>query len=572
MMEIFVDAVSDGFPAISPSDIPDTFTDPFRYVPCKAVETAAGIVMKRIDESETLSSIFREGKMLGVLIVEDEGGKLGFISGFSGNAGGRSIIEGFVPPIYDLTSPEGHYKVMEKEISSLNEEIASETDSAELGRLRKELVSCRETAFSEIERMKREMAVSRNARNEARLAGLDTGSEEEMARQSQHEKASLRRLKKRWEEKICNLEIEVKAFTDRINALKARRKAMSDELQKWIFRQYIVHNANGESSAIQDIFASSGCVPPGGTGECAAPKMLEYAYRNRLKPLAMGEFWYGKSPGTAVRVHGHFYPSCTSKCGPLLGYMMQGLHKEKGKSCNCRPIIMHMDESIIVACKPGGMPSVPGLDGKPSLQEWLEAETGGEVFCVHRLDMDTSGVIVFARTGEAQAVLRSQFEDRKVSKTYIARLCRPDRGVCHDDSTTEKPARNEGIISLPLSPDYDERPRQKVDMTDGKEAVTSYRILKEYPDGTSDVEFRPLTGRTHQLRVHSAHPLGLGRPIVGDLLYGGYSATDTIPHAPRLHLHAKALTFTHPTNGCRLTFGSGQLGFHPVPMDEPAQK
>jgi tRNA pseudouridine32 synthase/23S rRNA pseudouridine746 synthase len=325
---------------------------------------------------------------------------------------------------------------------------------------------------------------------------------------------------------------------------------MSENLQNWIFRQYIVHNASGEKASIAEIFGQLGITPPGGTGECAAPKLLEYAHRNGLKPLAMGEFWYGKASGTAVRVHGHFYPSCTSKCGPLLGYMMNGLTLGRSnQSTGIEYNILFDDTDIIVAEKPSGMPSVPGLDGRVSLQELLEQSYGQTIHAVHRLDMDTSGVILFAKTPEAGVELRKQFENHTIRKCYKARLA-PATSVHFSTH-----------ISLPLAADYDERPRQKVDFKQGKPALTEYEIVSENADGTMDVLFHPTTGRTHQLRVHSAHALGLSRPIVGDLLYGGYSISDTDFIPRRLHLHALSITFRHPRTGEELTFTSDRLSY-----------
>ena len=324
----------------------------------------------------------------------------------------------------------------------------------------------------------------------------------------------------------------------------------------------MVHNSCGEEVSVWDIFAANGLVPPGGTGDCAAPKLLEFAFRNGLKPLAMGEFWYGASSGTAVRVQGHFYPSCTSKCGPLLGFMLKGIQLvESASEVSQNVQVIHSDNDIIVVSKPSGMPSVPGLDGRLSVLDYLKTRFGEDVYPVHRLDMDTSGVMVYARTPEAQTNLQKQFEERTVSKTYRARLCPPDMTTSASDKLTMKSSvttsvsaePESGTISLPLSPDYDERPRQKVDFHSGKEAVTEYRILGTNSDGTTDIDFHPLTGRTHQLRVHSAHALGLGRPIAGDLLYGGF-----FPGVNRLCLHACSLSFDHPATGDRLVFDDGQ--------------
>ena len=400
--------------------------------------------------------------MMGVLMVESSDGKTDFLYGFSGLAGGRSLVEGFVPPIFDLQDPEGYFKLKEAEISALNRQIASCT------------------------------------------------------------------------------------YREESIALKSKRKSMSNDLQEWIFRQYIVLNAFGEEKTIHDIFAERGLIPPGGTGDCAAPKLLQYAYRNGLKPIAMGEFWYGDSPAGEVRRHGCFYPSCTGKCGPLLAYMLQGLDVDdnpldsdsSGIICGNERIV-YEDDDIIVADKPSGMLAVPGRTLKVSLQERLQRQTGGttQICSCHRLDMDTSGLMVFAKGTVNQAFLQQQFETRQVSKTYVARL-----------EAAAAPLPDRGRIILPLMLDYYDRPRQMVDFENGKQAVTDWELLRTLPDGRSDVRFTPLTGRTHQLRVHSAHPQGLGRPIQGDRLYGGGKG--------RLCLHAATLTFTHPRTGERMTFES----------------
>jgi tRNA pseudouridine32 synthase/23S rRNA pseudouridine746 synthase len=370
---------------------------------------------------------------------------------------------------------------------------------------------------------------------------IDEGRAVELTRQSQFEKAQLRRLKSHWEETVESIRSRIREIEDRITELKHLRKEMSDNLQEWIFRQYRVHDSNGNELSISDIFKSNGLVPPGGTGECAAPKLLEYAYRNGMKPLAMGEFWYGTSPDTAVRTEGHFYPSCTSKCGPLLGYMTQGLEIAKETAIHGSPEIIYEDDDIVVAHKPSGMPSVPGLNGTCSLQEWIAEKTGcQEIESVHRLDMDTYGVMLFAKNSAAGSDIRRQFEEHSVRKVYRASLSPTGKGNIKKGES--------GFISLPLSPDYDERPRQKADTKQGKEAITEYHIDEIRKDGIL-VTLRPLTGRTHQLRVHSAHHLGLGHPIVGDLLYEGDGG-------PRLCLHAHEITFTEPTSMQGMTFQS----------------
>ena len=311
----------------------------------------------------------------------------------------------------------------------------------------------------------------------------------------------------------------------------------SKELQDWLFKQYRVRNGLGEEKDIKDIFAARGLVPPGGTGECAAPKLLDYAFRNGLKPLCMGEFWYGASPGSGeVRQHGRFYPSCTGKCGPLLSWMLQGVDVEDNPLQATTGFdsirILYEDDTLLAVNKPSGMLCAPGLTGTESLQEILEKDYG-KLYSCHRLDMDTSGVILYARTPQAQALIQRQFSQREVKKTYLAHLCagtRPWKG------------KMTGTIALPLAPDWYDRPRQVVDKENGKQAITEFEILRIFPDGEMDVRFTPHTGRTHQLRVHAASPLGLGRPIKGDALYGDASKN-------RLQLHAESLSFKHPVSG-----------------------
>lgn len=424
----------------------EKFTYPFCYTPHPEIVSAAAGLMKKISSSEHLQSLFGEGKMLGVLMVEGPE----FLYGFSGTAGGSAIIEGFVPPIFDLTNPTGEYRRREAEISEMGRRIANGED------------------------------------------------------------------------------------------LREERRKASAELQGWIFRKYVVHNALGEEKSIRDIFAEKGLVPPGGTGDCAAPKLLEYAYRHSLKPIAIGEFWYGKSPVGEIRRQGSFYPSCTGKCGPLLSFMMKGLNVADNpleRQSTSKFDIIFEDEEIIVANKPHGMLSVPGNTGSTSLLDLLRVRCRQRIFSCHRLDMDTSGVMVFAKNAEAQANIQLQFEKRETSKCYLASL------------TCEGPVfqgPKNGTISLPLILDYYDRPRQMVDFENGKEAVTDYDIIGTDPEGDMIVRFYPRTGRSHQLRVHAAHPLGLGHPIRGDRLYGGGSGD--------LRLQAVSLSFKHPSTGKDMNF------------------
>ena len=583
--------------------LPDTgFTDPFRYIPDKLVKLAGQLVIDRLAQWASLpegspekhiESSFAEGKMLGVLVC-----RTGFLAAFSGTVKGpegrvTASVDGFVPPIIDLTEDNGHFKRKEAVITQMNKAIEILSASTELEELRKEFQEASEKRDAEIETLQNRIRFSKMQRDEIRSETADPARLEELIRESQFQKAELKRCKDRWKSHISEIKDRINEFEDTINDLKARRSAKSDTLQKWIFENAIVNNGAGESSSIWEIFSREGLIPPGGTGDCAAPKLLNYAFIHGLEPLAMGEFWYGTSPDTAVRTHGHFYPSCTSKCGPLLGYMMKGLRSPVKPVMTYRHPLMsgvtqkseatesslpttfgnlYEDESIIVVEKPSGMPSVPGLDGRISLQEILTSgmagrndSSPGTIHAVHRLDMDTSGVMVFAKSAEAAVNLRRQFEDHTVRKTYMAKVS-PDTVSQTGSSKTGK-----GAIDLPLSPDYDERPRQKVDFTQGKPAHTEYETIRTNEDGTSDILLYPYTGRTHQLRVHCAHHLGLGRPIVGDLLYGGHSVyecnsgncmeTNTKGLPGRLCLHALSITFLHPETGQELTFTSDRLSY-----------
>ena len=565
------------------------FTDPFRYVPDPLTQHAGQMIISRLAEwasmaegtpERALERSFAEGKMLGVLVC-----RTGFLAAFSGTVKGpdgnvTASVDGFVPPIIDLTEKNGHFKRKEAVISLLNKEIETIQSSPEYNGLKKELLDACSARDTEIENLQNRIRFAKMQRDEIRSETADPSKLDELIRESQFQKAELKRCKDRWKAHISGIEGRLSEFEDTIHELKTRRAEKSDALQKWIFENAIVHNGAGEASSIWDIFSAGGLVPPGGTGECAAPKLLNYAFAHGLEPLAMGEFWYGASPDTAVRTHGHFYPSCTSKCGPLLAYMTKGLRspvepvmtlKSEAPETSLPTTIgnLYEDDSIIIVEKPSGMPSVPGLEGRISLQEILSYRmevqneiTPATIHAVHRLDMDTSGVMVFAKTAEAAVNLRRQFEEHTIRKTYMARI----------SAGTDIPSKTgKGAIDLPLSPDYDERPRQKIDFRQGKPAHTEYEIVRIHEDGTADLLLHPHTGRTHQLRVHCAHHLGLGRPIVGDLLYGGHSvydcnadnrmATSTKGVPGRLCLHALSITFRHPETGQELTFTSDRLSY-----------
>ena len=327
-------------------------------------------------------------------------------------------------------------------------------------------------------------------------------------------------------------------------------KKMSQDLQSWLFHQYQLLNARGESKDLVDIWQSYYSrpklqrkfpLPPGGTGDCCAPKLLQYAYQKGLRPVCMAEFWWGQPTKEELRRHLNYYPACRGKCKPILTWMLQGLEVDPDPETlgfqHMELPIVYEDDAIVVVDKPSGMLSVPGR-----IEEYSVATVMRQRYpdCViaHRLDMGTSGLLIVAKTMEAYHPLQEQFIRHQVRKKYIAVLDNP--------SPQQGRLEGSGTISLPLRPDPMNRPRQVVDMEHGKRAVTDYEFLSPLTSHLSPLTSRlvalyPQTGRTHQLRIHCAHPDGLGCPIKGDELYG--------TKADRLYLHASEIWFRHPITG-----------------------
>lgn len=538
--------------------IRSAMNNPFRYTPSREMKEAAEELISKIKASENLHESFSTGKMLGILIAEGPEGERHSFAAFSGLMNGCNKVDGFVPPIFDYLDPNGHFKKGEAMISHAVKVIEEGEYKDFLSRKQNYMTLCEEHWNSILQTERVNIELCRRIRNKIALekessaqdsAPADNGfgmSDEEAIERLKFHKAELHRMKKNFAAERLKAE---KIFAEEEAIFKASRekcKLASAGLQNWLFGQYRVKNALGQELSVLDIFSREGKVPPGGTGECAAPKLLQYAYTHGLKPIEVGEFWYGAPSEGRIRKHGHFYPSCTEKCAPLLGFMLEGLQIEEDKgsgtcqgySLDTEPKVVFQDDTFVVAVKPSGLPSVPGKDGRGSLQQWLAQKIGRPVLAVHRLDMDTSGLMMFALTEKAQSELMRQFEKGEVRKIYRAR-------IEYNETIESLPPR--GQISLPLAGDYAERPRQRVDSCEGKEALTEYEILSVSPQGV-DVRFHPLTGRTHQLRIHSAHPKGLDSPIMGDRLYG---SADT---APRLCLHAERLEFTHPMTGEKMIF------------------
>lgn len=539
---------------------PHQFTFPFCYEPHPLCRLAAAEVEHHIVESGVWQGETSCGKMFGVLVVRYELGvrnyelgvrscELGFIAAYSGLLAGRNDWAYFVPPVFDAQQPDGHFKVTERSISDINREIDCIRHSDEYKRVKAEEASLRQKAADRIAAMKQRIA-SAKAERDRRRSDAQTGllqiSEAEaaaMTRESQTLKADLRRLKQRLDMELSAAHALTFQYDERIAALRQRRRSMSDELQRWLFMQYRMLNARGEERNLIDIFSTTTHgIPPAGAGDCCAPKLLQYAYSHGLQPVCMAEFWWGESPRQEIRHHLSYYPACRSKCLPILTHMLQGLDVEPNPltaTASEELKIVYEDDAICVVDKPAGMLSVPGKDNVESVesimrQRWHQYD--GNPIMVHRLDRDTSGLMVVARTLEAYHSLQQQFACRTAAKRYEAVL----DGV---------PALQQGTISLPLMPDITDRPRQRVDMEHGKPSVTTYRVVSTQNHRTL-VWLFPHTGRTHQLRVHCAHPLGLATPILGDPLYGRGTA------APRMYLNAAELEITHPVTGRRMQWKS----------------
>lgn len=522
--------------------LPGRFTYPFHYVPHPLCVQAAEEVKRYLSTRGEWAEELDRGKMFGVLVVRMPDGKVGYLAAFSGNLAGNARHSFFVPPIYDLLQPGGRFKTEEEQISAINRHIESLEQSDEYRHARRQLEAERQRMETECAKALNMLKTEKEARERQRASRLGRLSEEErqaLIRRSQHQKASFKRMKQQWNAQIEVCKTEVERIENRIEHLRTLRRKRSAALQQHLFEQFHLLNARGESLDLCRIFADTvGKTPPAGAGECALPKMLQYAYLNGLHPLAMAEFWWGDSPKNEIRHHGTYYPACKGKCGPILQHMLQGLEVEENPFdrlvCKETPEVVFEDEWLLVVNKPAGMLSVPGKSEKADsvwqqLRRLYPDATGP--LLVHRLDMPTSGLLLAAKTKEVHALLQAQFETRSIKKSYTALLCGPP-----DDF----PVGKEGRIELPVCLDPLDRPRQMVSETHGKTAITLYRI-DAHTDRGIRVTLWPLTGRTHQLRVHAAHAKGLAHPIVGDELYG--------ERADRLYLHAECLQFRHPVSG-----------------------
>lgn len=527
-------------------ELPVRFNNPFHYKPHRLSVLAADEVKAYIAGCRQLAAEVAEGKMFGVLVVRNNKGQIGYLAAFSGLLGGSNKQRGFVPPIFDFQTPDGYFKREEEEITKINSRVAAFCASAEYKEACANADNCRRQAEAELSAMREDNRMAKIQRDKMRCKeALTPEDEARLLDESRFRKAELRRRTKMWSDRISAAEAAFEACNKVLDRLKDERKRRSAALQEWLFENFQMLNALGEKRSLLRIFKDTrGSIPPAGAGECAAPKLLQYAYEKGLKPLCMAEFWLGASPVGELRREGCFYGSCKGKCEPILGFMLAGLEVEKSSLENAGERftdipILYEDDWIVVVDKPSGMLSVPGKVGGRSVQEWLVCHFGrDDVFVAHRLDMSTSGLLVAAKGVETLKALQLLFARRMVQKCYTALL-------------SAVPEKREGEISLPLSPDYMNRPRQMVDSVCGKEAVTLYRVVSTLQYNGRQcavVLLQPVTGRTHQLRVHCAHVRGLDAPIVGDELYGSPEG--------RLMLHASSISFEHPITGQKLQLSS----------------
>ncbi|WP_136668120.1 RluA family pseudouridine synthase [Flavobacterium sp. H122] len=531
--------------SISGISLPEKFTFPFYYEPHELSQVAVLELQSYLETQTDFEHNFGLqkdqdglviGKMFGVLVCQNQKGELGYLWAFSGKLAEQNQLPYFVPTVYDMLHPSSFYKNEEAKINQLNRQIEQLEENSEYLMAKETLNQIFSEAENDIQRQKQHIKTQKLLRDQLRIDAQNTKTIEEfeaynlqLSEQSKREAILLKKMTKYWNYKKAEVQQNLESIEAEINQLKEKRREMSGTLQQRLFAEYSFLNQSGKRKSIGEIFNDN---PPAGAGECAAPKLLHYAFEHQLRPIAMAEFWWGQSPRSEVRKHKQFYPACKGKCEPiLLGHMLDDIimdenpfleNPAEGKTLE----IIYEDDVMLAINKPAEFLSVPGKLVTDSVYERIKQmypdATGPLV--VHRLDMSTSGIMLLAKNEETYVQLQSQFIKRKVKKCYEALL----------DGVIEQ---NEGFIDLPLRVDLDDRPRQMVCYEYGKPAQTEWEKIA-IENNKTRVHFYPITGRTHQLRVHASHPLGLNTSITGDDLYGTKSN--------RLHLHAKSITFEHP--------------------------
>ena len=564
---------------LSGIDIPERMNNPLDYQPHPLCIAVCKELQAYLSQREDWREEIDKGKMFGVLIVENAqpepgASEIGYLAAYSGQIGGRSDWDDFVPAVFDYLQPDGYFKTHETEISDINQRIKQLEGNKHIKEAKSLIQQLQEKRKQTIAAYQEKMKEAKAKRDARRKTGnLTTEEEAEMVKESQFMKAELRRLKKSLSEKTT-LETEYEVFQADILRLKQLRKSLSDTLQQWLFSQFRMQNHEGEMKDLLEIFrdaalrdypqatlatsriAALKMVPPAGSGECCEPKLLQYAYLHGYRPLQMAMFWWGESPKEEIRHHLQFYPACNGKCKPILHWMLPDRVFDSKIAEKQALETLYEDDQLAVIYKPSGLLSVPGKDSsQPSVYSIMRKKypAANSPLIVHRLDMATSGLMIIAKTDFAYHRLQKEFLHHRVQKKYIAIIGCKDQEACDKiwEKAKKEELKEEGKssisaekqkISLPLMPDYLDRPRQIVNHEQGKEAITEYEVLDRIDATHLRLALYPKTGRTHQLRVHCAHHEGLNAPILGDPLYGNEKAS-------RLHLHAEEITFEHPLTG-----------------------
>jgi tRNA pseudouridine32 synthase / 23S rRNA pseudouridine746 synthase len=528
---------------------PERFTFPFHYDPHPLSRLAVAELQAKLSGPQTWQHDFGFtgnpeglGKMFGVLVVADTTGQLGYLAAFSGKLAGSNHIEGFVPPVFDMLDEAGFYRQEEDQISQINRQIeALEQDAAYADALNQyqTIEAAAEQAINTAKQADKAAKQERDVQRKAATNWLEeqrTTLEAELNRQSAMQHFHLKDVTRQWKTQVAEAAQNLQIFQQQLDQLKEERRRRSAQLQQQLFDHYTFLNQASESKSVRAIFQPPHPLPSG-AGECAAPKLLQYAFQEGLQPLCMAEFWWGVSPPSEVRRHGHFYPACRGKCEPILAHMLAGMALDpnplaQNPAAGKQLPIVFEDDYLVVVNKPADFFSVPGKSIEDSVYTRLKAQfpQAEGPMMVHRLDVGTSGLLLVAKDKATHQHLQAQFAERTIEKRYVALLA----GIVHGQ---------EGLIDLPLRVDLDDRPRQLVCYEHGKPAQTRWQVVGRSTTRTR-IHFYPLTGRTHQLRVHAAHAQGLSCPIVGDELYGA--------KADRLYLHAEWLAFTHPVLGTRV--------------------
>ncbi len=551
MTDKFIRFTSD----ISKINLPLKFNFPHNYIPHELAQIAAQELQESIISKTDFNHNFGHntpndttaiGKMFGVLVVKTTTNTLGYLAAFSGKLGKSNLHKYFVPPVFNILDENGFYKATEIQIDDINCKIDRIKTNPDYLSLKLYIKEQQDQHQQRLNKDRQKIEKRRKERRQAYKQDKLKLSEEDLVIYQEklnqlnlNEAFFLKEYEAYLSDNIKSERLQYQQYTQELSALKSERKRLSSNVQKKIFKHYAFLNTKGETKHLLDLFSRSKQNIPAGAGDCCAPKLLQYAFLNHLTPITMAEFWWGKPLETSVRKHQNFYPACIGKCKPILQHMLKGLHVENNPLLHelTQPKalkIIFEDEALIVINKPHEFLSVDGTEIKDSVYSRIKQQfpkVSGPLI-VHRLDMSTSGILVIAKTKDIHKKLQAQFINKTVKKRYVAIL----DGVLKESS---------GDIRLPLRTNFIERPKQMVCFSKGKESLTKWSTISKQQN-TTRVYFYPVTGRTHQLRMHAAHYLGLNTPILGDDLYG--------KKANRLYLHAEYIQFTHPITNTLVDF------------------